>query len=153
MYDGRWFRLVQQPVLSRKEEFQRQGLQESTIWRSGLLQRAALLLPLSPSLIHCLPHTSSSVTIAVYTHAHTLIITLHYSCCYDEIEGVQDLESYSHAHSLDDSLPHSDLWLAPDACCLCIRYTHVNAGFELCETYPEFIVVPNKLNDTTIRGL
>ena len=30
--------------------------------------------------------------ILVYTHTHTLIITLHYTCGYDEIKGTQDFK-------------------------------------------------------------
>ena len=37
---------------------------------------------------------------AVYTHTHTLIITLHYTCCHDEIKGTLDLRICSHADSL-----------------------------------------------------
>ena len=34
----------------------------------------------------------------------THILTLHYTCCYDEIKGTQDLKICSHAGSLHDSL-------------------------------------------------
>ena len=45
------------------------------------------------------------VIIPVYNHTHTLIITLHYACCYYEIKGIQDFKLYvSHADSLCDSL-------------------------------------------------
>ena len=42
----------------------------------------------------------SSATIPVYTHTHTHIITLHYTCCHDEIKGPQDFKIYSHPDSL-----------------------------------------------------
>ena len=32
-------------------------------------------------------------------HTLSLIDTLHYTCCYDEIKGTQDLKIYSHADS------------------------------------------------------
>ena len=65
----------------------------------------------------CLSHvgldTASSVIIPVYTHTHTLIITLHHTC-YDEIKGTQDFKTCSsHADSLHDSL----LLVCLSVCC------------------------------------
>ena len=42
---------------------------------------------------------SSAVTIPVYTHTHTLIVTLHLTCWYDEIKGPQGLKICFHADS------------------------------------------------------
>ena len=41
---------------------------------------------------------------SLHPHTHTLIGTLHYTCCYDEINGIQDLKIWSHADSLILSL-------------------------------------------------
>ena len=49
-----------------------------------LILRFSLFFPL---IRICL---DSKVT--VYTHTYTLIVTLHYACCYDEIKGTQDLK-------------------------------------------------------------
>ena len=47
--------------------------------------------------------TASSAT--CLHHTYTLIVTLHYTCCYDEIKGTQDFKICpSHADSLRDSL-------------------------------------------------
>ena len=62
------------------------------------------------------------MSIPVYTHTYTLIHTLHYACCYDEIKGTQDFKiCSSHADSLHDSLSrrmHVCVGAAPviDAC-------------------------------------
>ena len=48
---------------------------------------------------------SSSLIIPVYTHTHTLIITLHFTCCHVEIKGNQDFKtcpSYADSLSLAD---------------------------------------------------
>ena len=45
------------------------------------LTAASLTLPLS----HCLSHTVA-LSVSVYTPTRTLITTLHYPCCYDEIK-------------------------------------------------------------------
>ena len=39
------------------------------------------------------------------------ISTLHCTCCYDEINGIQDLEMYSHADSLSRTPYHLYLLL------------------------------------------
>ena len=41
---------------------------------------------LSVSCVYWKIDTASFVIIPVYTHTHTLILTLHYTCCYDEIK-------------------------------------------------------------------
>ena len=41
----------------------------------------------------------SDSKITVHTHTHTLIVTLHYTCC-DEINRTQDLKMCAHADSL-----------------------------------------------------
>ena len=48
----------------------------------------------------------------VYTHTHTFIITLHYTCCYDEIKGTQDLKNCSHADSLHNALSLNQIFLS-----------------------------------------
>ena len=60
-------------------------------------------LPLS------LEYISSSIPVHTQTHTHTLVITLHCTCCYDEIKGNQDFKICSHANSLILSLSPSDL--------------------------------------------
>ena len=47
---------------------------------------------------HC--HFLSAFLLSLYTRTHTPISTLHYTCCYDEICGNQDLTTYSYAGSL-----------------------------------------------------
>ena len=75
------------------------------------------LLPctLTLSLSPCL-YTVPSMTVPVYTRTQTLIITLHYTCCYDEIKRTQDFKiCLSHADSLHDSLCRC-LTLSMSAC-------------------------------------
>ena len=59
-----------------------------------------------PLYIYAIHTYSSFVTIPVYTHTHSLISTLHYTCCYDEIKGNQDLKICSHADSLILYMPY-----------------------------------------------
>ena len=40
----------------------------------------------------------SDSEVTAYTHTHTLTISC--TCCYDVINGIQDLKIYSHADSL-----------------------------------------------------
>ena len=48
----------------------------------------------------------SSLALPVYTHAHShSLSTLRYACCYDEIKGNQDLETYYYADYLILTLP------------------------------------------------
>ena len=50
------------------------------------------------------PEHLSSVWFQSYcSHSHTLTITC--TCCYDVINGIQDLKIYSHADSLSASVP------------------------------------------------
>ena len=67
----------------------------------------ALLLSLQLYIRQMLEDQFSSVAIPV----HTLIIILHYTCCYDEIKGIQDLKICSHADSLILPLTVSALYL------------------------------------------
>ena len=65
------------------------------------LTAASLTLPLS----HCLSHT---VALSVSVYTHTLITTLHYPCCYDEIKGIQDFKTCpSPVPSLTAALSHT----------------------------------------------
>ena len=63
-----------------------------------------LLLSLYACLSASLCSVHSSVTICVYTHTHTLIVTLYCTCGCDEIKGTQDSKFCPfRAESLHDS--------------------------------------------------
>ena len=53
-----------------------------------------------------LDHASYTLTI---THSHTHTLTISYTCCYDVINGIQNLKICSHADSLNLSLKQHTL--------------------------------------------